>query len=148
LGKTVTRVRDEIVASVTPVVEGLGFDLVDLTVARAGRRQIVRVLADKPTGGIGLDDCARISRALGAALETADLIRGPFTLEVSSPGLDRRLTEARDFRRYTGEEMTLQLEDGRQVKGVLSEVTEEHLTLGDGGEAIPLAQVRYGTRNY
>jgi ribosome maturation factor RimP len=148
LGKNVTRGRDEIVASVTPVVEGLGFDLVDLTVARAGRRQIVRVLADKPAGGIALDDCARISRAVGAALETADLIRGPFTLEVSSPGLDRRLTEPRDFRRYTGEEMTLQLADGRRLQGVLHEATDEHLILGEGGETIPLAQVRYGTRNY
>jgi ribosome maturation factor RimP len=139
--------EDAVLDAILPVVEGLGFELVEVQVARAGRRRIVRVLADRPRGGIALADCARISRALSPALETTELASGPYTLEVSSPGLDRRLEAARDFRRYVGESVTLHLSDGRQAVGVLASADDVHLKL-DGGEPIPYAQVKYGTRNY
>jgi len=135
-------------AQVAPVVEGLGCELIALQVARAGRRRIIRILADRPKGGITLGDCERISRAVGAALEQGDPGEGAYTLEVSSPGLDRHLTTPRDFARYVGEAVTLQMQDGRTRSGVLAGVDENGLRLEEVGEAIPYTQVRYGTRNY
>lgn len=135
-------------AELTPVVEGLDCEIVALQVARAGRRRIIRILADRPKGGITLGDCERISRASSAALEQVDLGEGPYTLEVSSPGLDRHLTTPRDFARYVGEGITLQMLDGHTRTGVLSAVIEDRLRLEDEAEEIPLEQVSYGTRNY
>lgn len=135
-------------AAVAPVVHGLGFDLVDVQVARAGKRRIVRVLADRPTGGIALDECAKISRALAAALEEAGLAQDPYVLEVSSPGLDYRLSKPADFRRYMGEELLIHLADGTLAEGTLKEVDEAGLVLDGRSDPIPFAQVRYGTRKY
>jgi ribosome maturation factor RimP len=139
---------EELEAAVLPVVTGLGFDLVDLQVARAGRRRIVRVLADRPTGRITLDECAKISRALAVALEQFGFASEPYVLEVSSPGLDRRLQSPRDFHRYVGETLTLHFADGSVRQGTLKEVDDFGLQLGDTGDRIPFAQVKYGTRNY
>lgn len=139
--------RDEIIRTVQPVVEGQGFDLVAVQVAKAGRRSLVRILADRPAGGIQLSECAQISRAVSAALEALDGAAGPYTLEVSSPGLDFRCEALKDFRRYRGQSMTLQLLDGRQVSGTLTAAEEAGLVL-DNGETYPTEQVRYGTRNH
>jgi ribosome maturation factor RimP len=135
-------------AAVAPVVRGLGFDLVEVQQARAGKKRIVRILADRPTGGIGLDECARISRALAVALEEAGLGREPYVLEVSSPGLDYRLSKPEDFRRYVGEALMLHLTDGAQVEGALKEVNDAGLWLDGRVDPVPFAQVRYGTRKY
>jgi len=139
---------DRLEEALTPVVEGLECDLVALQVARAGKRRIIRILADRPKGGITLGECERISRASSAALEQIDMGEGPYTLEVSSPGLDRHLKTARDFLRYVGEGITLQMKDGRTQTGVLTDVSEDRLQLEENGEAILLEQVSYGTRNY
>lgn len=139
---------EELEAAVLPVVEGLGFDLIELQVARAGRRRILRVLADRPKGRIALDECAKISRALAVALEQSGFGSEPYVLEVSSPGLDRRLESPRDFHRYLGEVVTLHLADGSQKQGTLTEVDDIGLQLGDTEDRIPFAQVKYGTRNY
>jgi len=139
--------NDEIITVVGPVVEGLGFELVDVQVARGGRRRIVRVLADRPAGGIALADCARISRALAVALEATNVADGSYTLEVSSPGLDRPLVTARDFQRCVGEHITLYLTDGQKLEGALTAADESQVVL-DGGEPIPRTQVKHGTRNY
>ena len=105
-------VTDEIKAAVHPVVEGLGFDVIDVQVAAAGRRRIVRILADRPAGGIALAECAQISRAVSAALDKTSVADSSYTLEVSSPGLGRPLETPRDFQRYVGERITLHLIDG------------------------------------
>ena len=135
-------------AELTPVVEGLDCELVALQIAYAGKRRIIRILADRPKGGITVGDCARISRASSAALEQFDMGAGPYTLEVSSPGLDRHLTTPRDFERYVGEAVRLLMIDGRTREGVLTEVGDDRLRLEADGEEVPLEQVRYGTRNY
>ena len=139
---------EELEAAVLPVVTGLGFDLIELQVARVGKRRILRVLADRPKGRIALDECAKISRALAVALEHAGFGPEPYVLEVSSPGLDRRLTTFRDFERYVGEALTVQLADGSQKQGTLKEVDDIGLLLEDTDDRIPFAQVIYGTRNY
>jgi len=115
----VARVTDELTALVERTVTGLGYELVDLE--RAGHG-LLRVTLDTPQpGGIGLDDCERVSRQLMHlfAVENVDYGR----LEVSSPGLDRPLRGARDFERFIGAEVTLQLhsphEGRRKLRGTV-----------------------------
>ncbi|MFC0508578.1 ribosome maturation factor RimP [Micromonospora costi] len=96
------RLRDVI----EPVVSEAGYDLEDLSVSRAGRRHVVRVMVDAD-GGINLDAVADVSRAVSAALDAAeeaggDIVAGEYQLEVSSPGVDRPLTLPRHWRRNVG----------------------------------------------
>ncbi len=88
---------------IQPVVDAAGFDLEELVVTPAGRRTVVRVVLDRDEG-VSLDDVAEVSRAVSAALDTNDgeLGRAPYVLEVTSPGVDRPLTEQRHWRRNTG----------------------------------------------
>ncbi|GAA4591793.1 ribosome maturation factor RimP [Actinoplanes octamycinicus] len=101
-----TAARARLREVVEPVVAKAGFDLEDLTLSRAGRRFVVRVLIDTD-GGISLDDVATVSREISEALDSADeqggeLLAGEYQLEVGSPGVDRPLTEPRHWRRNTG----------------------------------------------
>lgn len=96
----------EVEAIVGPAVERAGFDLEGLAVSKAGRRLLVRILIDSDHG-VSLDDVAAVSKAVSNALDEADGTGGPFadaayTLEVSSPGIDRPLTEPRHWRRNIG----------------------------------------------
>lgn len=77
-----------------------GMELVALGIRREGWRLVVSVLADKPEGGISLEECAGLNRCLGEALDAAALIGDSYLLEVSSPGLDRPLKTSRDFQRH------------------------------------------------
>lgn len=97
--------RDHLFDVLTPVVAATGHDLEDVTVTSAGRRSLVRVVVDAD-GGVDLDAIADVSRAVSEALdEDADggaAFAGPYVLEVSSPGVDRPLTEQRHWRRAVG----------------------------------------------
>ncbi len=84
-----------------PVVEGFGLELVDLACAVSSGHSVLRVFIDKP-GGVTIDDCAVVSRELGAVLDIEDPVPGRYSLEVSSPGLDRPLKREKDFLRFLG----------------------------------------------
>ncbi|WBB70375.1 ribosome maturation factor RimP [Micromonospora sp. WMMD812] len=104
-GDLATR-RKQLRDVIEPVVSAVGYDLEDLTVSRAGRRHVVRVIVDAD-GGINLDAVADVSRAVSAALDAAeeaggDILAGEYQLEVSSPGVDRPLTLPRHWRRNVG----------------------------------------------
>ena len=86
---------------VAPTIEGLGFELVRLRLM-GGRRAVLQIMAERPDGGIEVEDCARISRAVSAVLDVEDPIASEYMLEVSSPGIDRPLTRLKDFERYAG----------------------------------------------
>jgi len=86
---------------VEPVVSSAGCELVDVTALVEHGHNILRVFIDKP-GGVTIDDCATVSRELGAALDVEDIMPGRYSLEVSSPGLDRVLKKEKDFRRFVG----------------------------------------------
>ncbi len=105
-----------------PLIEGLGFELVRIRLM-GGKTDILQVMAERPEGGIEVDDCARISTELSAILDVEDPISGEYTLEVSSPGIDRPLTRLKDFDVWQGYEAKLetdQLIDGRRrFKGEL-----------------------------
>jgi ribosome maturation factor RimP len=88
-----------------------------------GKTSILQIMAEKPEGGIEVDDCAKISGAISAVLDVDDPIDGEYTLEVSSPGIDRPLTRLKDFDRWNGHVAkieTAELIDGRKrFKGPL-----------------------------
>jgi ribosome maturation factor RimP len=107
--------RDRVRTALEPVVSAAGYDLEDVTVTTAGRRQVVRVIVDRD-GGIDLDAVADISRTVSDALDAADATGGAaYTLEVTSPGVDRPLTEPRHWRRAAGRLVTAGAVTGRVV---------------------------------
>ncbi|MEO0999721.1 MAG: ribosome maturation factor RimP [Pseudomonadota bacterium] len=112
---------------VAPVIEGMGFELVRLRLM-SGKAKLLQIMAERPEGGIEVDECAEISRAVGTVLDIEDPISGEYTLEVSSPGIDRPLTRLKDFEVWAGYEAKLETEepiDGRRrFKGVLQGVEE------------------------
>jgi ribosome maturation factor RimP len=107
----------------TPTVEGLGYELVRVRLM-GGNTKTLQVMADRPEGGIDVEDCAKISIALSAVLDVEDPIEDHYTLEVSSPGIDRPLTRLKDFDAWNGYEArieTAELIDGRKrFKGRLA----------------------------
>lgn len=111
--------RTKIEALAAKLAERAGLELVECDLFHAGRRLILRVFADKE-GGISLDDCQKLSRELGTALDLEDLIPQAYTLEVSSPGLDRPLRTTRDFLRNKGRNVRLGLSEPVEGKKALS----------------------------
>ena len=133
-----------------PVLTDASAELVELSVRRQGRQVILRFLIDT-VGGVTIQDCARLNRALGDAIERAGLLDESYTLEVSSPGLDRPLASKRDFERAIGEQVELQVTDAaasRQVRGMLLAVQDEAVvvTTSTGNVTIPLAQIQRATK--
>ncbi|WP_258360873.1 ribosome maturation factor RimP [Moorella sulfitireducens] len=91
---------------VEPVLDDMGYELVDLQYGREGGRYILRLFIDRP-GGIGLDDCEKASRAVGDILDQEDPIPHSYYLEVSSPGLERPLKKEADFQRFAGRKIKM-----------------------------------------
>jgi ribosome maturation factor RimP len=114
-------------AIVEPTIEGMGFELVRLRLM-GGRKPTLQIMAERPEGYIEVEDCAQISRHVSAVLDVEDPIAGEYTLEVSSPGIDRPLTRLKDFERWDGYEAKLETDepiDGRRrFKGVLAGVQD------------------------
>ena len=119
---TIDRRLAEIIA---PVIEGMGFELVRVRLM-GGKTHVLQIMADRPGDGIEVGDCAAISTAVSAVLDVEDPIMDAYTLEVSSPGIDRPLTRLKDFEAFEGYEARLEtsdLIDGRKrFKGVLAGV--------------------------
>lgn len=110
---------------ITPVIEDMGFELVRVRLM-GGKTHTLQIMAERPEGGIEVDECAQISTAVSAVLDVEDPITDAYTLEVSSPGIDRPLTRLKDFEAFEGYEAKLEtseLIDGRKrFKGVLAGV--------------------------
>ncbi len=108
---------------ITPIIEGMGFELVRVRLL-GGQNKTVQIMAERPDGRIDVDECAEISGAVGAVLDVEDPIEENYTLEVSSPGIDRPLTRLKDFDTWEGYEAkleTTELIDGRRrFKGTLA----------------------------
>ena len=116
----------------TPVIEGMGFELVRIRLM-GGQTKTLQIMAERPGGGIEVDECAEISTAVSAVLDVEDPITENYTLEVSSPGIDRPLTRLKDFETFEGYEArieTTEMIDGRRrFKGVLAGVEGEEVLL-------------------
>ncbi len=110
---------------ITPVIEDMGYELVRIRLM-SGKQTTLQIMADKADGGIEVDDCAEISNAVSAVLDVEDPILDAYTLEVSSPGIDRPLTRLKDFDLFEGYEAkieTAEMIDGRRrFKGTLAGV--------------------------
>ncbi len=120
--------RDRLETLLAPVVEAMGYELADLEYRSGGRAALLRLFIDNAQG-IGLDDCAAVSNQVSGVLDVEDPIAGEYTLEVSSPGLDRRLRTAEHFRRFEGHEVKVQLlapQDGRRrYRGTVESVAAD-----------------------
>ncbi len=129
-------------ALLEPTVRGLGYELWGLEFLRQGRRSVLRVFIDSPSG-ITVEDCATASRQISALLDVEDPIAGEYTLEVSSPGMDRPLFTLEQFRRFTGEEVAVRLRvpqgGRRKFRGLLQAVTADGLVLLQDGAEVALA---------
>lgn len=89
-----------------PLIREEGLELVDIEYRREGRGKVLRIYIDKE-GGVTIGDCTKISRELGVLLDIHDVVPGPYTLEVSSPGLNRALKKPRDFERFKGRKVRI-----------------------------------------
>ncbi|MBZ4020916.1 ribosome maturation factor RimP [Rhodobacter sp. TJ_12] len=126
---------------VGPTIEGLGFELVRIRL-QGGKYPLLQIMADRPEGGIDVDDCAAISTAVSAVLDVEDPIEEKYTLEVSSPGIDRPLTRLKDFDVWEGYEARLetaeQIDSRKRFKGVLhgTEGDEVLIEIEEQGEQV------------
>lgn len=128
---------------VGPVIEGLGFELVRIRLM-GGATRTLQIMADRPEGGIGVDECGDISTAVSAVLDVEDPIEENYVLEVSSPGIDRPLTRLKDFETWKGWEArieTTELIDGRRrFKGGLMGVEGDEvlIEIEEGGQDLTI----------
>jgi ribosome maturation factor RimP len=139
--------REHLLEMLAPVVAATGHDLEDITVTTAGRRSLVRVVVDAD-GGVDLDAVADVSRAVSDALddESGDgaAFAGPYVLEVTSPGVDRPLTEQRHWRRAIGRLVQVPVGD-RTVTGRVVETGTTGATLDVDGTAEAFGWDELGT---
>jgi ribosome maturation factor RimP len=124
------------------ILPTLGLELVDLEVEVSQHRRVLRFFIDRPAGGVTVDECAHASRKLSAAMEEATLVEGAHILEVSSPGIDRRVARPRDYIRFNGRRAKVRLKQGlegrKNFDGVITEAGEEGFTLVFGTERLAL----------
>ena len=138
--------EEKVHALATRVAEECNFEVVDMQLWAKGKKTLLRVFIDKE-GGITLDNCETFSRRLESLLDVEDPITGPYTLEVSSPGLDRQLKNSRDFRKNVGKLMRIVTKEKVNSRnffvGRLEAINDHSLRLspadGSGEVEIPLA---------
>jgi len=121
------------------VAEAAGYDIVRLRLMGGTQARRLQIMAERDDGVMLVEDCARLARALGAVLDAADPVPGDYTLEVSSPGIDRPLTRLKDFEAHEGLEARLEIDrlaEGRKrFKGELAGVEDGHVAINLEGEA-------------
>ena len=139
---------DRVRQVVEPAVQAAGLYLEDVTVSLAGSRSVVRITVDLPEDAVGnldLDAVAEVSREINNALDASDAFPGAYTLEISTPGTSRPLTELRHFKRARGRIVRLTLTDGECVEGRLREVEDGRLLLtGAPVDSVALDDVTRG----
>src|SRR3989338_6608446 len=125
---------------IIPVIEGLGFELVRIRLM-GGATRTLQIMADKPEGGIEVDDCGEISTAVSAVLDVEDPIEENYVLEVSSPGIDRPLTRLKDFEMWKGWEARVETDElitemlrQRKASGVVDESQFDEIQESEGDE--------------
>jgi ribosome maturation factor RimP len=135
--------RDALMRLLEPPIEALGYELVDIEFAQAGRGGVLRIFIDRRAQnealGITVDDCANVSHAVSEVLETQDPIKGHYTLEVSSPGFDRILRTRAHFERFVGArvfaELKLPIDGRRRFVGELKSVAGDTIVVEVDGKA-------------
>ncbi len=148
---TASAVRDKLLGVLEPLVEQLGYELVDIEWASAPRSGLLRIYLDLPAGReghIGIEDCEKVSREVSALLDVEDPVPGAYTLEVSSPGFDRVLRKPPHFSRFVGARVWLELQlprDGRRrFTGTLVRVTDTGVELEVDGAPVQVTFTEIG----
>lgn len=130
---------DQLTEMIQPVVEGLGCELWGIEQSSGGRHSTLKIYIDAEKG-IDVEDCARVSRQVSSLLDVEDPVKGEYTLEVSSPGMDRRLFKLEQFEAFTGAMVKIQLkrayEGQRKYSGQLRGIEGDEVILGLQDEEI------------
>lgn len=134
--------RENLITLLEPTVEAMGYELVELDARSNPKSGLIRIYIDKP-GGVGLDDCEQVSHQVSGVLDVEDPMPGQYSLEVSSPGLDRPLRTQRHFEQVVGSrikvELNTPLADRRwRLAGELTGVEDGRITLNVDGEPLEL----------
>ena len=139
--------REKLMALSEPLLAQLGYELVDLEYAPGRAHAVLRVFIDRAEG-VGLDDCERVSHELAALLDVEDPVPSAYTLEVSSPGLDRVLRTPAHFQRFVGERVRVELRnprDGRRrYTGRLAALNVEGIELNVDGAMVAVSFAEIG----
>jgi len=137
---------DELVKLLEPTIVRLGYELWNLELKIGGKHGVLRLFIEK-ADGVGLDDCEKVSLAVSALLDVEDPLPGHYDLEVSSPGLDRKLVKVEHFQRFTGETLKVQMrfpiEGRRRFRGTLVASDDENIVVEVDGEShtLPVATI-------
>ena len=135
-GKTAEDLR--LLELLAPVAEAAGYEIVRLRLMGGDHRRTLQIMAERPDGTMLVEDCSALSRAVSEVLDAADPIKGEYSLEVSSPGVDRPLTRLKDFETYAGYEARIELdrqaENRKRFKGVLAGVEGDDVAIDLEGE--------------
>ena len=117
---------------ISPIVEALGCELWGLEYLSQGKHTLLRIYIDKDTG-IGVEDCEKVSRQVSSLMDVEDPITGKYTLEVSSPGMDRPLYTLDQYQRFIGEKVSIKLnrafEQRKKIQGILSAVEGDEVVI-------------------
>lgn len=139
--------QDSVSAAILPVLEAIGYDLVETRLVVSHGRRTLRVFIDKP-GGVNVGDCAIASRAISGILDEGDLFKGRYFLEVSSPGAERPLRSREDFERFSGRKARLKVRSAEKgveiIEGKIGVLEDEMLgfELEDGTHiTVPFEQI-------
>lgn len=138
---------EQVAALIEPTVAGMGFELVRVQFMDGKKSKLLQIMAERPEGGISLDDCTQISRQLSALLDVEDVIPGEYSLEVSSPGIDRPLVKLADYVRFIGHlakiETLLPVDGRKRFTGELKAVEGEAVivTVDNKDVALPFADI-------
>jgi ribosome maturation factor RimP len=139
--------REKLIGLTEPLLAQLGYELVDLEYVPGRAHAVLRIFIDR-AGGVGLDDCERVSREVSALLDVEDPVPTGYTLEVSSPGLDRVLRTAAHFQRFVGERVRVELlqsRDGRRrYTGLLQALNGEGIELNVDGAMVAVSFAEIG----
>ncbi len=134
--------REGLIKLLEPAIERMGFELADLELKLGGQDGLLRIFIDKDDG-IDVEDCESVSRQVSAILDVEDPLPGNYTLEVSSPGLDRTLTKPAHFQRFMGEDVRVKLrfplEGRRNFRGALKSANDENIEVEVDGESHSLS---------
>jgi ribosome maturation factor RimP len=132
-------ITDSLAAVLAAPVEALGLDLEAVDLSKAGKRSVLRVAVDKD-GGVDMDDIAETTKAVSVVLDESPLMGStPFTLEVTSPGVDRPLTLPRHWRRNITRRVLVTLREGEPLEGRIVAADEDGATLDIDGAETPIA---------
>ncbi len=135
-----TTLRERLIVLIEPLLERLGYELVELEFSAGRVNAVVRLFLEKAGGGGGLEDCQRVSREVAALLDVEDPIPTAYTLEVSSPGFDRVLRTRPHFERFAGSRVFIELKapraGRRRYTGTLMSVDETGIAVEVDGENV------------